>query len=144
MKTSRTPWTAKLKPDMKPEVIPDAKGRGRMLLPTPLLVAEEIATLPEGTVISVSTLRLRLAKRFDADVTCPLMTGIFFNLVAGAAEERLAEGKAPLTPYWRVIRDDGSLSPKTPQGPEVQARHLQAEGHRVVEARGKWKVSVTS
>ncbi|RYD68002.1 MAG: hypothetical protein EOP84_30190, partial [Verrucomicrobiaceae bacterium] len=113
MKRSRTPWTAKLRPEMKPEVVPDPKGKGQMLLPTPTLVAEEITTIPSGTLLTVSELRLRLARRFEADITCPLMTGIFYNLVAGAAEEQLAEGKLPLAPYWRVILNDGTLSPKT-------------------------------
>ena len=43
MKRSRTPWAAKLRPEMKPVVATDPKGRGEMLLPTPLLVAEEIS-----------------------------------------------------------------------------------------------------
>src|SRR5215471_7903750 len=118
MKRSRTPWAAKLRPDMKPVVTPDPKGRGQMLLPTPMLVAEEIATIQHGALCTVSTLRDRLARRFKADLTCPLMTGIFYNLVAGATEEQLAKGQPPLAPYWRVVRDDGTLSPKTPEGPE--------------------------
>ena len=46
MKRSRTPWTAKLRPDMKPAVVDDPKGGGRMLLPTPTLVAEEMGRIP--------------------------------------------------------------------------------------------------
>jgi len=126
---------------MKPVVVPDPKGRGQMLLPTPTLVAEEIARIPHGSVLTVSSLRLRLAERFQADLTCPLMSGIFFNLVAGAAEEQLAGGKSPLAPYWRVILDDGTLSPKTPGGPEQQARHLREEGHTVEARRKKLYVS---
>lgn len=140
MKRSRTPWTAKLRPEMKPEVIPDSKGRGQMLLPTPTLVAEEIATIPSGRLLTVSDLRLRLARRFDADLTCPLMTGIFYNLVAGAAEEQIAAGNLPLAPYWRVIRDDGTLSPKTPAGPEQQAARLRQEGHVLFVGRTKLQV----
>lgn len=141
MKRSRTPWTAKLRPDMKPVVAADPKGRGQMLLPTPTLVAEEISTIPYGALLTVSTLRLRLARRFRADFTCPLMTGIFYNLIAGAAEEQMAAGQPSLAPYWRVVRDDGTLSPKTPSGPEQQAKRLRQEGHSISHRRTKLLVT---
>jgi hypothetical protein len=140
MKRGRVPFTAKLRPEMKHEVAPDPKGRGQMFFPTPLLVAAEIAEIPEGDLINVSELRARLSRRFGADVTCPLMTGIFYNLVAGAAEEQVAAGDRPLAPYWRVVLDNGSLSPKTPSGPERQAEHLRREGHSVEMLRGKLRV----
>lgn len=69
------------------------------------------------------------------------MTGIFFNLVAGAAEEQLAAGQPPLAPYWRVVPDNGRLSPKTPDGPEQQAKRLRQEEHAVASARGKFQVA---
>lgn len=141
MKRSRTPWSSKLRPDMKPETAPDPKGRGQMLLPTPMLVAEEISAIREGGLVTAAELRTRLALRFQADLTCPLMTGIFYNLVAGAAEEQLAAGQEPLAPYWRVVLDKGVLSPKTPLGPEIQAEHLRREGHEVEWIRGKWRVA---
>lgn len=101
MKRGRAPWEEKLRPEMKPAVVTDPKGRGKMLLPTPLLVAEEISKIPKGGLVTVAELRLRLARRFGADCTCPLMTGIFYNIVAGAAEDRLAAGQPALAPYWR-------------------------------------------
>jgi hypothetical protein len=140
MKRSRTPWSVKLRPDMQPAVTRDPKGRGQMLLPTPMLVADEISSIPAGALCTVSELRARLASRFRADVTCPLMTGIFYNLVAGAAEEQLVAGKPPLAPYWRVVRDDGTLSPKTPDGPERQAEHLREEGHAIKRSGAKFRV----
>src|SRR3954468_5581135 len=116
MKRTTRSWRSKLRPEMEFGIACDGKGRGQMLLPTPTLVVEEIAKIPSGALIGTSELRSRLAKRYHADLTCPLMTGIFFNIIAGAAEEDLAEGRTPLAPYWRVVRDDGTLSPKTPQG----------------------------
>ena len=135
MKTSRTPWSTKLRPDMKPEVVDDPKTPGKLLLPTPALVAEEIRRVRKGSLLTFSQLRERLASRQGADRSCPLMTGIFFNIVAGAAEELIAADKKALAPYWRVVRDDGTLSPKTPAGQERQAEHLRQEGHDV-EADG--------
>ncbi|MES2466971.1 MAG: 6-O-methylguanine DNA methyltransferase [Verrucomicrobiota bacterium] len=141
MKRSRTPWTAKLRPGMEPEVAADPKGRGQMLFPTPALVAEEISTIPPGALVTVSALRLRMARRFQADLACPLMTGIFYNIIAGAAEEQLAAGLPPLAPYWRVILDDGTLSPKTPGGPEHQAERLRQEGHLITPRRTRLLVT---
>jgi hypothetical protein len=141
MKRSSVPWTAKLRPDMKHVVAPDPKGRGQMLLPTPALVAREISTIPAGALLTFPVLRTRLAQRYRAHFTCPLMTGIFFNIIAGAAEEQLAAGQPPLAPYWRVVLDNGSLSPKTPAGPDRQAEHLRHEGHIIEPRRSQLRVT---
>lgn len=141
MKRSRTPWSAKLRPDMQPVVAPDPKGRGQMLLPTPMLVAKEISSIPHGALLTVSMLRQRLARGVQADFTCPLMTGIFYNIIAGAVEEQSTTDQPTLAPYWRVILDNGTLSPKTPAGPERQAERLREEGHSIVERGAKLVVA---
>jgi len=69
-------------------------------------------------------------------MTCPLTTGIFVRIVAEAAEEERRDGKKQVTPYWRVIRDDGSLNEKFPGGVAAQARRLKEEGHTVAPGKG--------
>lgn len=133
----RKSWADKLRPEMQPEVGEHPRGLGMMLLPTPMLVAEEISRVPERSLLTVPELRDRLAQRFEADCTCPLMTGIFLNIIAGRAEEQLAAGETPLAPYWRVVLEGGRLNPKTPAGPERQAELLRSEGHRVEARRGR-------
>jgi hypothetical protein len=142
MLRSRTSWLPKLRPDQKPKLVADPMGRGRMLIPSPLLVAREISRVRKGRVITAATLRERLARRAGADRTCPLTTGIFLSIVAGAAEEQLAAGKRPVAPYWRVVAEGGILNPKLPPGAVRQAVHLRAEGHRVRKDRGRatWRV----
>jgi len=103
-------------------------GKGTMLIPTPKLVDGLIRKVPKGKLVTVGELRRKMATDFAADVTCPLTTGIFVRIAAEAAEEDRANGRQRLTPYWRVIKDDGSLNPKFPGGPEQQARHLRREG----------------
>jgi len=72
---SQTPdWSAKLRPELEPEIVTDKRFGDRLLLPTPLLVAEEIARVPAGATLSVSQLRSHLAERFGTERTCPLMT----------------------------------------------------------------------
>lgn len=142
MKSSRTPWISKVRPELEPKVVPAPGGKGRMLVPTPLLVAAEIRRIRRGSLATPARIRSALAKQLGADVTCPLTTGIFLNILAGAAEEQLAEGRRPLAPYWRVVEEDGSLSMKRPAGPDRQAARLRAEGHRLERLRqGSWKVT---
>lgn len=141
MKSSRTPWVTKLRPEQEPKLVEAPRGAGRMLVPTPLLVAAEVRRIRRGSLVTPARIRTALARKLGADVTCPLTTGIFLNIIAGAAEEQLAQGRRPAAPYWRVVEEDGSLNPKRPPGPERQASRLRAEGHRLKRtSRGKWQV----
>ena len=142
MMRTRTSWLPKLRPDQQPKLVNDPRGNGRMLVPTPLLVAEEVRRVRKGRLLSTQELRERLAEHSGADITCPMTTGIFLSILAGAAEEQLAAGKRPVAPYWRVVGDDGTLNPKWPPGPARQAARLRAEGHRVVRDRTRdvWSV----
>lgn len=126
---SRTPWRLKLHPEQTPKVVPDR--RGRMLIPTPMLVARALRRVPSGRLITPAQLRERLARSAGADLACPMTTGIFLNIIAGAAEESLAAGRPATAPYWRVVDEKGRLPPKFPPGPARQAAHLRKEGHRV-------------
>jgi hypothetical protein len=142
MMRTRTSWIPKLRPEQEPKLVKDPHGTGRMLVPTPLLVAEEVRRVRRGRLVTSRDLRERLAARTGADVTCPMTTGIFLSIIAGAAEEQLAAGKRPVAPYWRVVGDNGRLNPKWPPGPERQAERLRREGHRVTRdlVHGSWSV----
>jgi hypothetical protein len=140
MRQSRRPWKEKLRPDQEAKVCDDPRGRGKMLVPTPMLVAAEMARVRRGRLLTVSELRDRLATRAGAAFTCPLTTGIFINIIAGAAEEDIAAGRQPVAPYWRVVRDDGTLSEKLPPGAARQARWLRDEGHHVQRIGKVWRV----
>ena len=134
--TSRTRWREKLEKPQQPKIVQvppkmSRFGQGTMLIPTPMLVDELIRKVPKGKLVTGSELRRKLAADFATEVTCPLTTGIFVRIAAEAAEEDRASGKRRLTPYWRVIKDDGSLNPKYPGGVNSQARNLRAEGFTV-------------
>ena len=138
---SRIPWREKLEKPQQPRLvkIPPSMarfGKGTMLIPTPKLVDDLLRQVPKGKLVTVSEIRKRLAGDFAADVTCPLTTGIFVRIVAEAAEEDRAGGRQRITPYWRVIKDDGSLNPKFPGGEQLQARYLRGEGFSVAH-KGK-------
>lgn len=117
---------------------PNMKRReGTMLVPSPREVEAFVRTVRKGSVTTVSQIRESLARQHAADVTCPLTTGIFVRIAAEAAEEDARSGKTRITPYWRVVKDDGSLNPKFPGGVERQAERLRAEGHRILPGTGK-------
>jgi alkylated DNA nucleotide flippase Atl1 len=142
MKTRRS-WREKMDNPSLPKVVailPNMRkrfGGGTMLVPSPPEVEAFIRTVPKGSVTTVSQIREFLAEKYSADVTCPLTTGIFVRLAAEAAEEDASTGKTKITPYWRVVKDDGSLNPKFPGGVDRQAEKLRAEGHRILPGTGK-------
>ena len=138
---SRTSWRAKLHKAMRPKLVPISDsmakrfGHGLMLIPTALELDAMIRKIPCGQVSSLSQVRGRLAHWHNADLTCPLVTGIFLRIVAEAAEEDRLAGKTDITPYWRVVGDDGKLNPKLPGGTEAQAQRLREEGHTVEKGK---------
>jgi hypothetical protein len=138
---TRKSWREKLDNPNLPKVVRipanmrKQLGRGAMLIPSPRDVDAMIRTVRKGGVITVARLREHLAHKFAADVTCPLTTGIFVRIAAEAAEEDARDGKKRITPYWRVIKDDGSLNPKFPGGVEAQADRLRDEGHAIDTSR---------
>ena len=111
-------------------------GHGKMLIPTPMLVDDLMRKVGKGKLITAGQIRQKLARDCAADVTCPLTTGIFMRIAAEAAEEDRANGRQRVTPYWRVVKDDGSLMPKFPGGEAQQARWLRSEGIKTMR-RGK-------
>ena len=148
MKT-RTTWREKLEKKMEP-VIKQAPekwieryGGDKMLIPTPLLVDEVMKMVPEGKLITIGIIRNYLAEKFNTDFTCPLTTGIFARIAAEAAEEDRKQGKKDITPYWRLLKDDGTLNPKFPGGYDNLKKLLENEGFEVVK-KGKTKMAVNN
>lgn len=142
-KTKTKTWREKLEKKMKPKVVDDKKGRGKMFVPTPLIVDKLIRSVPKGKLITAIQIREKLAKEHNADFTCPLATGWFIRITAETAEEDLRENRkdfSEITPYWRVIKPDGSLNEKFPEKAKLQAERLKKEGFTILQDRGKLKV----
>ena len=100
-------------------------GGENMLIAPPLEYNEIMAKIPVGKVITITEIREFLAKKHDAEFTCPLTAGIFLSLAAQASEER-DDNKIP---FWRTLKKDGELNPKYPGGVEYQKEMLKKEGH---------------
>ena len=137
-------WRAKLHDDKDlPKIVrPSAKAREHwkcetMFIARPRDVDATIRKARKGRLITVGQIREFLARAHGADITCPLTTGIFVRIAAEAAEEDREVGKKRITPYWRVIKDDGSVNPKFPGGVRAQTRRLREEGHTISAGKGK-------
>ena len=137
MSKTRKSWREKLEADQKRKIVDDPKGRGRLLIPKPLDVDALMRQVGNGKLVTVDQIRGRLAKDYRADLTCPLCTGIFLRISAEAAEEDLSRGETKITPYWRVIKADGSLNEKFPGSVNAQAERLREEGHIIESGKGK-------
>jgi hypothetical protein len=142
MKTRKS-WREKMDNPSLPKLVPVPAGMrkrfgdGVMLLPSAHEVDALIRNVRKGSVITLSQIRQALAQKYAADVTCPLVTGIFIRIIAEVAEEDAAAAKTKITPYWRVVKDDGSLNPKFPGGVERQEQRLRDEGRHIVPGSGK-------
>lgn len=114
-----------------PKTIMRFKGT-KMLIAPPLAYDDIMKKVPFGKVITADYIRNYLAKKHDADFTCPLTAGIFMNIVAKASVERGTDE----TPYWRTLKKDGELNEKYPDGIDGQKLHLEMEGHSIIQ-KGK-------
>jgi alkylated DNA nucleotide flippase Atl1 len=111
-------------------------GTGTIVIPAPREVDELVRKVSKGKVTTVNKIREAPARKHKATIGCPITTGLFARIPAGAAAEEKEEGKKPITPYWRVLKSDGEVNVKYPGGIENQGRRLEAEGHKVV-TKGK-------
>jgi hypothetical protein len=124
----------KLHRDQEIKLAEDPKGRS-MVIPRPIDVDAAVRKVRKGRLTTVAAIREKLAKEHGTDTACPFCTGIFVTIAARAAEEDRAEGRKRITPWWRVVRDNGALNEKFPSAFRLQARMLKAEGHRLDTSR---------
>lgn len=125
-----------------PENWADKMGHGKMVILTPKIVDDFIRTIPKGKLATINLIRQKFAREYNADTTCPLTTGIFTWISAGAAEEERSAGKKHISPYWRVLKEGGKLNPKFPGGVKQQAEQLSKEGFKIIPGKSdtSWKV----
>jgi 6-O-methylguanine DNA methyltransferase, DNA binding domain len=111
-----------------------------MVIPAPREVDALMQLVPRGKLTTINELRAAVAHRHQANFGCPITTGIFAWIAAHAAEEAAAEGRKPITPYWRTLKTGGELNAKYPGGIPKLKKLLQAEGHKVTQKGKRWMV----
>lgn len=100
-------------------------GGQKMLIAPPIEYHEIMKIIPEGKIITITEIREFLARKYNADFTCPMTAGIFISLASRASEERQDNKIA----FWRTLKKEGELNPKYPCGIEYQKEMLEKEGH---------------
>lgn len=143
-------WQEKLK-DSKdlPKVVkvtPKMAGRfgtklgDTVVIPAPIEVNDIMKKVPKGKLITINQIREILAKRHCATIGCPITTGIFAWVSANAAEEIVKKGKKNSTPYWRTLKTGGEINLNYPGGVQAQKKHLEKEGHKIIQKGKKYIV----
>ena len=129
-------WTEKFTAPVRHEVKPvplDIAGMKKgeiMLIPSPRIIDAFVRKIPRGTSMDVKTLRQKLARRYKAEVTCPITTGFHLRTVAEAAYEAHMQGADvdEITPFWRVLDADTPTTKKLACGASFVARQRSREG----------------
>jgi hypothetical protein len=137
----RKPMDAKIVHPLPEKVAHWGPPGASMLISTPQEVDAVVGKVPKGKLATINTLREALARQHKTTITCPVTTGIFMTIVAKAAGEMEDMGAKRVTPYWRVLKTDGTLNEKYPGGIPALKRKLEAEGFKVVKkGKAKWMV----
>ncbi len=119
-------------------------GKGESLVPRGLDIERLIRETTRGELLTNDIIRETLAKEQGVLLTEPMTTGIFLRIIAEAAEEERPIRKDDVTPYWRVLKPDGSINVKFPGGAEGMIALLEAEGHEIEMGKGKKPPRVVS
>jgi hypothetical protein len=131
----RKTWEEKLNINRKAEIenavrdFAGIKAGQRMLVPTPRIVDAYIRQIPKGKHVDVNTIRKDLAAEHNAEVTCPLTTGIFVRIAAEAAYEQYQKGTplSRITPFWRAIDEKSPTAKKLTFGTELLREQRRKE-----------------
>ena len=134
MKKARI-WTDRLN-DPRPHAVKPApidiagmKAGEIMLVPTPRMVDAFIRAIPFGKGMDVKTLRQKLARKYKAEVTCPITMGYHLRTVAEAAWEAHQGGAkiSEITPFWRVLDDATPTTSRLACGVDFVIRQRRKE-----------------
>jgi len=133
-KTAREMLDSKNEVRIEKKVKPRGSMRGSMVIPPATEYEELMKKVPRKKVITLTEIREYFADKYKVNFCCPLVSGIFVNLVAKAAEEDMEQRDMKIdevTPYWRTLKSGGELNPKYPGGLEAHASKLKEEGHEI-------------
>jgi len=119
-------------------------GKGKILIPRALDVERLIKKTKKGELLTNDIIRETLAKEKKVRLTAAIPTGVYLKYIALAAEEERPVKMDNITPYWRVLKPDGSINIKYPGGTDKQVALLKSEGHIIQFGKGKKPPKVTS
>ena len=100
-----------------------------MLIASPPIINDYVKSLPYGKFVEPSTMRDDLAKKYKADKTCPVTTGIFLRIVSEASYEEYQSGDdlETIAPFWRIVKLNSKLAGKLACGIDFIAKRQTEE-----------------
>ena len=69
-----------------------------------------------------------MAVDFDAQMSCPMVTGISLRIISEASYEEHMLGIKKITPFWRVVEPSSKLAMKLACGIDYIIQHQENEG----------------
>lgn len=132
---SKKTWLDKLSEKKEPRIkridfdFADIPANSNMFIATPQIIDNYIKKIPKGKNVTVQTMRKDLAIENRADYTCPVTTGIFLRIVAEANFEKFIQANSlkGVTPFWRVVEPNSTLSKKLSFGQDFIIYQRKAE-----------------
>ena len=118
MPRSKPTWAEKMhkKPPhtaVLAEAFAGVPAGAKLLISSPMEIAEQLTKIPKGKTISIQEFRRQLAKSHECDAACPVSTSIFLKIVAEHAFELWQQDPtAKLAPFWRVVIPESTLAKK--------------------------------
>ena len=95
---------------------------GKMVKPSVATVKEAIKKIRKGKLVTVDQVREKLARDFGVQTACPASTTKALQL--------LSKESRPVC-YWHVVKKDGELISKYPNGVDGHASLLKKEGFKI-------------
>ena len=99
---------------INPKKFADIPAGTKMLIPTPKIVDKLVKTIPDGSFLHTKQIRRKLADEYNAEMTCPLVTGISMRILSEASfeEYQMHKNIEIITPFWRIVEPDSKLAGK--------------------------------
>ena len=99
---------------INPKKFADIPAGTKMLIPTPKIVDKLVKEIPDGIFLHSKQIRKKLANDYNAEMTCPVVTGISMRIISEAAYEEYQKNKDinKITLFWRIVEPDSKLAGK--------------------------------
>ena len=113
-----------------PKKFADIPAGAKMLIPTPKIVDKLVKRIPDGSFLYLKQIRKKLANDYNAEMTCPVVTGISMRILSEAAFEEYQMHKdiERITPFWRIVEPDSKLAGKLACGIDFIIERQTQEG----------------
>lgn len=115
---------------INPKKFADIPAGTKMFIPTPQILDNFVQDIPPGSFLTLKQIRQYLSRKYNAEMTCPVVTGISLRIISEAAfeEYQIDQNMDEITPFWRVVDPDSKLANKLACGIDFIVERQFQEG----------------